>query len=142
MIRYNKKLKPLARALRKNGTLSEVLLWNLLKSRQIRGYQFLRQRPIGNYIVDFYCKELNLAIEIDGITHDCKLEEDEKREMELESFGVKFLRFQDGDVKQNLEGVFIAIENWIVEYENRACSTNPNPLHKGDFVCAISIRYG
>ena len=83
IIPYNPKLKRYARELRKTMTLSEVLLWKELKQKQILGYDFDRQRPIDEYIVDFYCKELNLAIEIDGITHHnrlakLKIEQDRK----------------------------------------------------------------
>ena len=69
IIPYNPKLKKLARKLRNKSTKSEVLLWNYLKGRQIKGFDFHRQKPIGNYIVDFYCSELLLAIEIDGESH-------------------------------------------------------------------------
>jgi very-short-patch-repair endonuclease len=69
-IYYNPKLKQLARNLRNNSTFSEVLLWNELKGRKMKGYQFLRQKPIGNFIVDFFCSKLNLIIEIDGDSHD------------------------------------------------------------------------
>ncbi|TYC01378.1 MAG: endonuclease domain-containing protein [Kosmotoga sp.] len=81
---YNPKLKELARELRKNSTLAEVLLWNELKKKKLKGYRFIRQKPIGNYIVDFFCKELFLAIEIDGSTHYEKGEEDIRRQKELE----------------------------------------------------------
>jgi very-short-patch-repair endonuclease len=67
---YDPNLKKLARHLRNKSTMSEVLLWRCLKGKQILGYDFDRQRPIDRYIVDFYCKELRLAIEIDGSTHD------------------------------------------------------------------------
>ena len=70
---YNKQLKNLARINRKAGHLSEALLWNELKQRKM-GVQFKRQRPIGNYIADFYCSEKNLVIEIDGWSHDNKYE--------------------------------------------------------------------
>jgi len=73
-IYYHPELKPLARRLRKEGTLAEVLLWEQLQGRKVKGYQFTRQKPIGNYIVDFYCSRLRLAIEADGISHDVKLE--------------------------------------------------------------------
>ena len=66
---YTSGLKSLAKKLRNNMTLSEVLLWNELKQRKMLGYDFDRQRPIDDYIVDFYCKELMLAIEIDGESH-------------------------------------------------------------------------
>jgi very-short-patch-repair endonuclease len=67
---YNPKLKPFARQLRNNMTLSEILLWEYLKNKKMKGFDFDRQRPIDEFIVDFYCKELMLAIEIDGSTHD------------------------------------------------------------------------
>ncbi|MEW6618406.1 MAG: DUF559 domain-containing protein, partial [bacterium] len=63
-IHYNPKLKTYARELRKQGVLSEVLLWKYLRSRKMNGYQFMRQKPIGEYIVDFYCSKLKLVIEI------------------------------------------------------------------------------
>jgi len=63
-IRYNPKLKAHARELRKQGILSEVLLWEHLKSRKMRGYQFMRQKPVGDYIVDFYCSKLKLAMKL------------------------------------------------------------------------------
>ena len=113
IIPYNPKLKQIARNLRNNSTLSEVLLWQQLKGRQMRRFDFHRQKPIDNYIVDFFCPELMLAIEIDGDSHDIKLEEDARRQRILESLGVRFLRFQDRDVKQNMAGVLKVIEDWI-----------------------------
>ncbi len=75
-IYYNPKVKKLARELRNDSTLSEVLLWNQLKARKMRGYQFMRQKPIGEYIVDFFCSKLKLVIEIDGESHVDKYEQD------------------------------------------------------------------
>ncbi len=112
-IYYNPKLKSRARELRNNSTLSEVLLWNQLKARKMKGYQFMRQKPIGNYIVDFFCSKLKLAIEIDGESHIHKVEYDKKRQQELEAIGLSFLRFSDLDVKSNLNGVLQMIEKWI-----------------------------
>lgn len=112
-IYYNPKLKARARELRNNSTLSEVLLWNQLKARKIKGYQFMRQKPIGNYIVDFFCSKLRLVIEIDGDSHISKVEYDKKRQQELEAIGLSFLRFSDPDVKRNLNGVLQMIEKWI-----------------------------
>ncbi|MGC9385069.1 MAG: endonuclease domain-containing protein [Kosmotogaceae bacterium] len=110
---YNSKLKKLARELRNNSTLAEVLLWNELKHRKLKGYRFTRQKPIGNYIVDFFCKELFLAIEIDGSTHNDKGEEDFRRQEELEKLGIKFLRFNDKDVKNNMSDVIQSIVDWV-----------------------------
>jgi very-short-patch-repair endonuclease len=115
VIGYAKHLRELARKLRNNMTLGEVLLWQRLKRKQMRGYDFDRQRPIDRYIVDFYCKDLKLAIEIDGSSHDGEEAKvnDRIRQERLESLGVRFLRFNDRDVKQNIEMVVNAIEHWI-----------------------------
>jgi very-short-patch-repair endonuclease len=115
IIPYNYELKELAKELRKNMTLSEVLLWNELKQKNMSGFDFDRQRPIGNYIVDFYCKELSLVIEIDGDTHIYKYDYDEERQKELENLGVRFLRFEDIEVKKNMNNVLRVIEDWIVK---------------------------
>jgi very-short-patch-repair endonuclease len=127
IIPYNPELKQLARDLRKNMTLSEVLLWNQLKQKNMLGFDFDRQRPIGNYIVDFYCKELSLAIEIDGDTHIYRYEEDEIRQSELEKLGVKFLRFDDLEVKKNISNVLRVIVAWIEENK-----PTPNPSEEGN----------
>ena len=95
IIPYNPKLKERANHLRKNSTLSEVLLWKYLKRKKTLRYDFDRQKPIDNYIVDFFCNELTLAIGIDGCTHNEKSEEDRRRQAKLESLGMRFLRFYD-----------------------------------------------
>lgn len=101
-IYYNQKLKQLSRELRNNSTLSEVLLWNELKARKLMGYQFLRQKPIENFILDFYCSKLKLAIEIDGNSHLGKEIKDKIRQTEIEKYGITFLRFDDREVKNNI----------------------------------------
>jgi len=113
IIPYNPKLKQLARKLRNNSTKSEVILWNYLKGKQIKGYDFHRQRPIKNYIVDFYCSELKLAIEIDGESHYGNEVKDEIRQKEIEKYGVSFLRFDESQIYFNLDGVMKVIENWV-----------------------------
>ncbi len=112
-IRYNPKLKAHARELRKQGVLAEVLLWEHLKGRKMRGYQFMRQKPVGDYIVDFYCSKLKMAIEIDGESHDGRFLYDMERQRALESAGLTVLRFNDGEVKKDIGNVLIAIEGWI-----------------------------
>ena len=114
IIPYDSKLKIIARNLRKRGTLGEVLLWNALKGKRL-GFQFHRQVPMDKYIIDFYCHELMLALEIDGITHDSKYEVDQLRQRNLEKYGVNFIRFQEKDVRNNLEGVIEVIKSWINE---------------------------
>jgi very-short-patch-repair endonuclease len=110
---YNPELKSLAKDLRKNMTFSEVLLWNELKNKQMYGYDFDRQRPIGTFIVDFYCKELSLAIEIDGDTHLFRYDYDDERQKELEKAGVNFLEFDDVEVKKDINNVLRVIKQWI-----------------------------
>ncbi|MDP2704414.1 MAG: endonuclease domain-containing protein [bacterium] len=113
-IHYKPHLKPLSRNLRKSGNLAEVLLWNEIKKDKL-GYRFLRQRPIGNFIVDFYCSRLKLVIEIDGAaTHDSKIEGDKKRQEEIETLGIRVIRFMDKDVRYNLSGVMERVQREIL----------------------------
>ena len=118
IIPYNPKLKEYARELRKNSTLSEVILWKNIKNKAL-GVQFHRQVPMLEYIVDFYCHELMLAIEIDGDSHLYKYEYDSKRQGELEKEGVIFFRFTDLDVKQNMFSVGITLEQVVQELINK-----------------------
>lgn len=121
LIKYNQKNKILSRKLRRKSTLAEVLFWNEVKSRKILNYQFMRQKPIGDYIVDFYCSPLKLVVEIDGLTHIGKEEYDVRREKYLKSLGLNVLRFFDNDVKQNMSGVIGALYEWI--YKNKNVTT-------------------
>ncbi|UIE37253.1 endonuclease domain-containing protein [Leptodesmis sichuanensis] len=121
---YNPRLKEIARKLRKTMTRSEVILWQHLKGKQMNGYDFDRQRPIDEYVVDFYCKKLKLAIEIDGSSHDSEeaQEQDRYRQQRLEALGVRFLRFRDEEVRQNVGAVLQAIAAWI---KDNAPKTSP-----------------
>ncbi len=120
IIPYNPHLKELARKLRKQGILSEVLLWKKIRNKAF-GVEFHRQVPIDEYIVDFYCHEIMLAIEIDGSSHD--LEEisanDQLRQTRLELLGVTFIRFLDKDVKSDLNNVLRVMEIIIDELKNK-----------------------
>jgi len=84
----------------------------------MRGYQFLRQRPVLNYIADFMCKELMLIIEVDGMSHDDeeRWALDKNRQKELEEYGFTVLRFLDEEVMEELEYVEQAISEWIVNH--------------------------
>ena len=102
-------------------TYSEVRLWDELKNGQMMEYDFDRQKPIYKYIVDFYCKDVSLVIEIDGITHD-DLEAsnyDERRQKELELLGITFLRFNALDVVHDMVNIIQQIENWLLNYEDK-----------------------
>ena len=121
IIPYNPKLKELAKKLRKRMTFSEVKLWNELKNEKMMCYDFDRQHPVWNYIVDFYCKDLFLAIEIDGITHtqESIAAKDVIRQKELEALGVKFLCFDAMLVVNKVEAAVREIALWIDEYEKK-----------------------
>ena len=117
IIPYNPALKPLARKLRKEMTFGEVLLWNELKEDKLWGFDFDRQRCLDNYIVDFYIKNLMLAIEIDGISHNHEeaFTKDKIRQQKLESFGITVIRFSEADVKYDMVNVMRSIEKSIVD---------------------------
>lgn len=119
IIPYRPELKILARKLRADSTLAEILLWQQIQKRQIGNYQFHRQVPMLDYIVDFYCHELQLAIEIDGITHTYEevATNDIVRQKRLENEGVNFLRFDDLDVKTNMNWVLNELLLWIDEHK-------------------------
>lgn len=96
------------------------------------GYKFNRQKPLLNYIVDFYCKPLSLVIEVDGVTHTYELSDknDLKRQTELENIGLTFLRFDDSYVKKNMSSVLRTIEGYIEDFEKRK-SIPPTPFPRG-----------
>ena len=131
IIPYDPGLKQLARDLRNNSTLSEILLWKKIKGKQMRGYDFHRQKPLNKFIVDFFCHELMLSIEIDGSSHNDKAGYDEERQKKLESLGVSFLRFHDGDVKFRIDDVLNNIEEWIIEFER----THHSPSEESSLMC-------
>ena len=118
IIPYNPKLVPYAKILRQNMTLGEIALWREIKGKKL-GVRFSRQIPIDQYIVDFYCKNLQLAIEVDGSIH-FKNEQQNKdifRQNRLESLGVVLIRFSDLDVKNNLSLVLEELKNKIKKIE-------------------------
>lgn len=116
-IEYNiKDLEERRKKLRNNMTHAEVLLWNYIRRKQIQNIRFRRQFSIEQFIVDFYSPQLKLAIEIDGYTHSTYEENkyDNWRQNKLESYGVRFLRFTNEDVYENINEV-LRIINYEVE---------------------------
>jgi very-short-patch-repair endonuclease len=113
IIPYNPKLKDLARKLRNDSTLGEVLLWKELKSKQYFEYDFHRQKPLLNYIVDFYCSELNLVIEIDGHyhNHEEKVEIDQLRDQELAKYNLTVIRFSENEIRKDIVNVLRTMKN-------------------------------
>lgn len=134
-IPYNKDLKHFSRQLRNNSTLSEILLWQELKAGQIEGFKFNRQKPLNNFIVDFYCKKLNLVIEIDGENHfdDQAPIRDQRRQNVLEQMGLSFLRINDLDVKLNMVIVLGEIHHFIEEWRKNPPAFS-HPLKRGTFL--------
>ena len=116
---YNPKLKEFARELRNNSTETEIYLWLKLKGKQMYGYDFHRQKPIDNFIVDFFCNRLMLAIEVDGYSHEFLevYNKDVIKEKRLNELGIHVLRFSDNQVLKDMENVLLAIEYFIFEYE-------------------------
>jgi very-short-patch-repair endonuclease len=117
MLKYKKTLKEPSRELRKSFNQSELRLWTKVRRKQILGLQFYRQKPIGNFIVDFYAPKAKLVIEVDGSQH---LEEthalrDIQRDAYLASEGLKILRFSNLDVLKNIEGVMEVIFQTVLE---------------------------
>jgi very-short-patch-repair endonuclease len=123
--KYNKKLRKFARTLRKDGTKGEAMLWlNVLKTKQIWPYQFNRQFPVGNYIVDFICRRLKLIIEIDGSSHLLKSEEDFLKQEFLETEGFTVLRFSEGLVVYKIDDVVSEIDYAIQCLEQNFSTSN------------------
>jgi len=115
MLPYNGNLKQYSRQLRENMTDAEKHLWAKMRRKQVKGYQFYRQKPIGDYIVDFFCPRAKLVIEVDGSQHfsDEMTEYDRIRNEYLSSLGLRVLRFTNTDVLTYIEGVVESIEGKI-----------------------------
>ena len=97
--------KILRNELRSHATPAEAVLWKMLKGRDADGMKFRRQQGIGPYVLDFYCPELRLCVELDGSSHDYKYEYDEQRTEFLQKQGIRVLRFSNEQVWQGLDFV-------------------------------------
>ncbi|BAW97445.1 hypothetical protein NIES970_23970 [[Synechococcus] sp. NIES-970] len=119
---YNPILKERARELRKTMTRGETILWQHLRRRQVLGVSFLRQRPIDQFIVDFYCKDWDLAIEIDGSSHDslAAQEHDAYRQARLEALGITFLRFSEYDAQNHPDTIIETIARWLLTHPQKS----------------------
>lgn len=97
--------------------LAEVILWNKLKGKQVAGYKFRRQYSVEHFVIDFYCPELKLAIEVDGDSHytEGAALYDRERQNLIENYGIQFLRFANSDIYENLEEVLLKIMQQIKE---------------------------
>ena len=112
------KIKNVPKILRNSQTEIEGYLWQYLRDRRLGGYKFRRQHPIKEYILDFYCPEKKLAVELDGGQHDTnqQIEYDQKRTASLEKEGIKVLRYWNNEVIQNANGV---LDDILEELINR-----------------------
>ncbi len=119
----NNKLHQNARFLRKNSTLPEVLFWMQIKNSKL-GYKFIRQKVIGRFIVDFYCSQLKLIVEIDGRDHARKVDYDTQRENEIRKLGYEFIRFSNEQIYNNISGCIDYLKRYIAKDPN--CDTS-NP---------------
>ncbi|MCW8037717.1 MULTISPECIES: DUF559 domain-containing protein [Acinetobacter] len=121
---YNKNLKQPSRDLRNNMTDAEKRLWSKLRAKQILGLQFYRQKPLLNFIVDFYCPAANVVIECDGGQHftDEGLEADRVRDETLAQLGLKVLRFDNGEVMREIDAVVEKIYLYCLK-ESPSCET-------------------
>jgi very-short-patch-repair endonuclease len=119
------KIVTVAKTLRKTSTHAERLLWRHLKTKQLEGYKFRRQEPIGIYIVDFVCFEKRIVVEVDGSQHQTEKVKDKKRDQWLKKQGFKVLRFWNNEVLTNVAGVYEVIR------ETCLCHPPPAPSHRG-----------
>jgi very-short-patch-repair endonuclease len=116
---YNQNLKAFSRKLRNNSTPGEIVLWKKLRAGSMKGYTFNRQKPLGKYIVDFYCKPLHLVIKVDGGYHlgAAQQVKDKERQSVLEDMGLHFLRLEDEQVRKDTAAVLRKIEDFISSLE-------------------------
>jgi len=133
MLRYNTNLKDKARQLRKNLTDSESVLWSRLRSKQLMGIQFYRQKPVGNYIVDFFAPGAKLVIEIDGSQHvqGDHIQRDKSRDEYLVELGLKVLRFNSNEVLKATDAVVEDIYQTMIEQLKSEISPNPSLPKRG-----------
>ena len=113
-----------ARKLRNAATPAERQLWKYLSRSQFNGHKFSRQMPVGPYFCDFLCRAQMLVVELDGYSHDIKIEEDARRTSFLEEQGYRVLRFTNADVLSNIESVVTAIGLALAKLPT------PNPSRK------------
>ena len=122
-----RKLKPVARAMRHVATQAEDALWDVLRNRRLRAARFRRQHPIGRFVVDFYCPEGRLAIELDGGIHDLRRAEDSAREVFLAQLGIRVIRFRNEDVLARTGWVLAEIARAVHQVTGRP-GRRPHPV--------------
>jgi very-short-patch-repair endonuclease len=127
----------LARAMRGQPTAAEAALWSALRQRRLDGWKFRRQHVIAGYIVDFYCPELRLAVEVDGMVHQARGAEDRQRDEHLTSQGVQVVRVRNADVLERLDAVVDRLLSHCCESASRRATPSfavPPPPRGGGLV--------
>jgi very-short-patch-repair endonuclease len=124
--------KAFARQLRKGQTIEEKLVWELLQKRKFKGFKFRRQHVLGGFILDFYCHELRLGLEIDGPIHLRQNEQDQDRQEAIEAKGIKIIRITNEEVANNKRSILTKINRVI------GTSTAPSPSGRGQLKKAVS----
>jgi very-short-patch-repair endonuclease len=125
-------LQQRARALRRDMTPTECILWSVLRDRRFAGFKFRRQKPIGGFIVDFVCAAATLVVELDGESHIGKEKADQDRKTALERMGYKVLRFWDTDVYDSRDAVLEVIWRECQTRAGPPLTPNPSPLSTGE----------
>ena len=128
IVPYEHYLLKYARDNRKNLNYTERIMWNILKNKQFMGYDFHRQKPVLRYIVDFFCYDLMLAIEVDGLSHLNDGKEAADRQSSIEALGISFLRFDAKDLLIRAGKIHRALESWILAFEEK--NGIPGPVMK------------
>ncbi len=125
-IKYNHHLTEFARQLRNNPTKSEKILWKYLKGGKLGGYDFHRQKPIGNFIYDFYCHDLQVVIELDSYTHTFEevIENDNAKDVFANELGLTILRFPDKRIYRDINNVLSELAQFIEEFEAKKAMSN------------------
>lgn len=128
-IPYNSVLVEIARRNRKNQTEAEKKMWRMLRNKNLKNYKFLRQKPLDNFIADFYCAKLMLVIEIDGDSHSRQKEYDILRSERLEEYGIRVIRYHNNDIIKNISKVY---QDLLKRIKSRVCEMQEFLPDKGD----------
>jgi len=133
-----------ARSLREQQTDAEKLLWLLLRDRRLAGFKFRRQHPLGRYIIDFYCHEAKLAIELDGGGHneEASIEYDTLRSLEIENAGIRVIRFWNNEVLNDTAAVLESVYQLLQERAVKPLPPAPLPEGEGKEASVSSVAKG
>ena len=132
--RSSANVKGAARQMRKEPTRSESLLWSALRNRRLASRKFRRQHPVGRFILDFYCQEERLAVEVDGPVHETQRQADGERQQILESMGIRFLRLSAALIESDLPTALAAIEEALSPGPSPAQRERGDPQGRGEGV--------